>query len=240
MRPAIKIKNIKVNLGKNFFALKDVNLEFQTGKITGLIGPSGAGKTTLMRCIVGRQKITSGSIEILGTEAGSKKLRAEVSYMTQNVSIYNDLTVKQNLAYFSTMQGMSGRAKKQVVDKIIETLDLNKNVNQIASSLSGGQRQRLSLAVALIGYKPIMILDEPTVGLDPVLREQMWELFRKLASEGKTILISSHVMDEAERCDDLVLVRDGKIIAHETPRELCLKTESKNVEESFLKLVGAL
>jgi ABC-2 type transport system ATP-binding protein len=233
---AVKIKNLSVKVGKDFLALKRVNVELPEGKIVGFIGPSGAGKTTLIRTIVGRQKITGGSVQVFDIPAGSPKLRAQMSYMTQEVSVYPDLTVTQNLNYFATMFGLKKRERKPAIRDILEVVDLKPQANQIARSLSGGQKQRTSLAIALIGYPKLMVLDEPTVGLDPVLREQLWALFRDLAKKGTTLIISSHVMDEAERCDDLILLRDGKLVAHGSPEALCTQTGTKSVEESFLKL----
>jgi ABC-2 type transport system ATP-binding protein len=234
----IQISNLSVILGENFPALVDVNLDLPRGKVIGFIGPSGAGKTTLIRAIVGRQSFKSGKIIIDGIAAGSPKLRSQISYMTQELSVYPDLTVTENLGYFSTMFGLSKADSKKIVQTILSTVEMADFKNQLVSKLSGGQKQRVSLAVALIGSPPLMVLDEPTVGLDPVLREQLWELFRQLALKGTTLIISSHVMDEAERCDDLVLIREGKILAHDTPKNLIASTGTKTVEQSFLKLVG--
>ena len=237
MEFAIEIKNVSVVLSGHFRALKTVNLSLQAGKIIGFIGPSGAGKTTLIRSIVGRQKISHGRIFVLGLPAGSAILRSSVSYMTQEISAYPDLTVEQNLRYFATMFGVNRSHLKREVESVLKTVDLTSKASHLVDKLSGGQKQRVSLGIALIGNPAIMVLDEPTVGLDPVLREEMWQLFRSLVVQGRTIIVSSHAMDEAERCDDLVLIRDGKILTHDTPTELCQRTGSKTVEESFLKLV---
>jgi len=236
---AIEINHVGVTLGtKHFKALQDVSLHLAAGKIIGFIGPSGAGKTTLIRSIVGRQKLASGSINVFDLPAGAKQLRSEVSYMTQESSVYNDLTVNENLEYFATMLGIPRKGLKGEVVRIIETVELKPQAKQLVGSLSGGQRQRVSLAIALLGKPKLLVLDEPTVGLDPALREQLWALFHKLSSQGNTLIISSHVMDEAERCDDLVLIRDGKVLAHDSPAELCKKTHTQTVEQSFLKLIG--
>ena len=236
--PAVKIQNLTVVLGGKFTALKAIDLALSEGRITGFIGPSGAGKTTLIRSIVGRQKLTNGSITIFGLPAGSPRLRAQLSYMTQETSVYIDLSASENLIYFATMFGIKRKAVPALVADILQTVDLTKQADQLASKLSSGQRQRLSLAVALIGLPKLMVLDEPTVGLDPVLRERLWKLFRQLADGGTTLIISSHVMEEAERCDDLLLIRDGSVLAHGSPQELCRQTATKSVEASFLKLVG--
>lgn len=238
MNTAVHIKNLNIVLSKSFEALKDVSLELETGKIIGFIGPSGAGKTTLIRSIVGRQKLSKGSISIFGIHAGDKKLRDDISYMTQESSVYSDLTVYENLEYFATMIGIPRRDIKSEVARLLKTINLEPQVNQLVGSLSGGQKQRVSLGIALLGKPKLLVLDEPTVGLDPALREQLWHLFRALAKQGNTLIISSHVMDEAERCDDLVLIRNGEILAHDTPKKLCESTESPSVEQAFLKLIG--
>jgi ABC-2 type transport system ATP-binding protein len=237
MQTAIEAKNLSVVYKSGFKALDGVDLELQAGKITGFIGPSGAGKTTLVRVLVGRQKITSGQATVLGRPAGSGSLRGQFSYMTQSLSVYPDLTVTENLDYFAHMLGLSGTEAKNAVFEAIQRVDLRPQSKQVVSNLSGGQKQRASLAVALLGDPPILFLDEPTVGLDPVLREQLWELFRELAAKGKTVIVTSHVMDEADRCDDLVLIRAGQVLAHGSPKELCNQTHSRSVEESFIKLV---
>ncbi|HVX24477.1 MAG TPA: ABC transporter ATP-binding protein [Candidatus Saccharimonadales bacterium] len=239
MDQAIVIKKLSVTLGGQVQALRNVDLALPTGQTIGIIGPSGAGKTTLIRSIVGRQKITHGSIEVFGQPAGSASLRSQSSYMTQNLSVYPDLTVRQNLEYFAVMAGSRyQRGSKQVVANVLETIELATQANQLVATLSGGQKQRASLGVALLAKPPLLVLDEPTVGLDPVLRDKLWQLFHQLAEQGSTLVISSHSMDEAARCDDLVLIRDGRVIAHEAPAALLKRTATKNVEAAFLQLVG--
>ncbi|HEY8999684.1 MAG TPA: ABC transporter ATP-binding protein [Candidatus Saccharimonadales bacterium] len=234
---SMQIKNVSVRLGGKD-VLHRVSVELPAGNVVGFIGPSGAGKTTLIRSIVGRQKIAEGSITVAGLPAGSPGLRKRMSYMTQEVSVYGDLTVTQNLRYFASMSGMPRKQIKAAIAETLKAVDMTPQASQVAGSLSGGQKQRLSLAIALLGKPEFMVLDEPTVGLDPLLREQLWKLFRELVANGTTLLISSHVMDEAERCDDLLLIREGKVLAHDSPHKLCERTGSKTVEESFLKLVG--
>jgi ABC-2 type transport system ATP-binding protein len=238
METAVKIKNVSVTLGGHFKALKNINLELPIGKTIGFIGPSGAGKTTLIRGIVGSLRIISGEISIFDVQAGSATLREQVSYMTQELSVYPDLTVHENLKYFITMSGQPRRKSLGILKEVLDLVDMTNKSDSLVSDLSSGQKQRVSLAVALIGSPKLMVLDEPTVGLDPVLRERLWSLFAKLASQGTTLIISSHSMDEAKRCDDLVLIRDGKLVAHSSPKELLQRTGTKTVEESFLKLVG--
>lgn len=234
---AIDIKDLSVRLRGDFIALESVSLKVKDGSIIGLIGPSGAGKTTLIRSIVGRQKIASGQVQVLGQPAGSPALRNKLRYMTQSRSIYNDLTVFQNLDYFATMFDIVKPQRVKQIKQVLDLLDIASYRDRLVSSLSGGQQQRVSLAVCLLGDASLLVLDEPTVGLDPVLREQIWSLLRSQAKAGKTIIISSHVMDEAERVDQLVLLRDGKVIAHDTPAGFCRKTDSQSVEAGFIKAI---
>jgi ABC-2 type transport system ATP-binding protein len=238
METAVRVKNLSITLGGHFRALKNINLELPSGKIIGFIGPSGAGKTTLIRSIVGSLRLTSGNISVFDEPAGSPKLRQELSYMTQELSVYLDLTVRENLKYFVTMTGQPRKKIAEIVSDVLRKVDMTDKSDSLVSNLSSGQKQRVSLAVALIGSPRLMVLDEPTVGLDPVLRENLWNLFAKLASQGTTLIISSHSMDEAGRCDDLVLIRDGSLIAHSSPEELLERTGTRTVEASFLKLVG--
>lgn len=235
---AVKINKLSVVLDGAVQALKDVSLELPTGKMIGLIGPSGAGKTTLMRSIVGRLKIGDGCIDIFGHPAGSAVLRREISYMTQELSIYSDLTVTENLIYFATMFGQNKSEAKDNVSRVLSLVDLTDKSDEMVDNLSGGQKQRVSLAIALIDSPKMMVLDEPTVGLDPVLRDNLWKLFKQLSDQGTTLIISSHSMDEASRCDDIVLVRDGEVIAHSSPDDLLKNTNTDTVEQAFLKLVG--
>jgi ABC-2 type transport system ATP-binding protein len=235
MESIISIKALTVMLG-GFTALDDVSLTLPAGKIIGFIGPSGAGKTTLIRVIVGRQRPSSGSAEVLGNIAGSAPLRPRLRYMTQENSVYEDLTVMQNLKYFARMNGLRRKEILPACHRALKQVDMTAKADVLVTNLSGGQKQRVSLAVSLLGDPELLVLDEPTVGLDPVLRADLWELFHKLVAAGKTIIISSHVMDEAERCDDLVLIRNGKIVAHDTPVQLCDREKVSSVEDAFLKL----
>ncbi len=239
MESAVQVKDLSVTLGGHVAALQHVDLELPLGKITGFIGPSGAGKTTLIRSIVGRLHVAPGTVTVLGEPAGSKALRSTVRYMTQELSVYPDLTVGENLAYFCRMAGLNRKESKHTVNRLLETMELKSKTRTLVSELSGGQKQRVSLAIALIGKPKLMVLDEPTVGLDPVLREKLWKLFHELVAQGTTLIVSSHSMDEAQRCDDLVLIREGSVIAHDAPDELLKRTHTDNVEQAFLKLVGA-
>lgn len=233
MEAIIQIKNLSVVLGGRFNALHNIDVDLAAGKVIGFIGPSGAGKTTLIRSIVGRQKISKGSIQVSGMNAGSAELRSHIGYMPQQAAAYSDLSVRQNLRYFARMKGL-GKAEAEAV---IKDVDLTKHAGQLVSTLSGGQKSRVSLGIALLGKPRLLVLDEPTVGVDPVLRRQLWQLFRELAGEGSTLIVSSHVMDEAGRCDDLLLIRDGRVLAHDSPTDFCQRTGAKTVEEGFLKIV---
>ncbi len=215
--------------------LDSLTFEVQPGVLTGLIGPSGAGKTTLMRVMVGLQIPSRGTLVIDEKPAGDKALRRAIGYVTQDPAIYDDLTVEQNLRYFARLL----QADKHSVKRVIKAVDLTKQTHQLAATLSGGQRARVSLAIALLGDPDVLILDEPTVGLDPVLRHSLWKLFQILADKGKTIIISSHVMDEAERCENVLLLRGGALLWADSRHKLLRETGTRHVEDAFLKIVGA-
>lgn len=202
--------------------------------MTGLLGPSGCGKSTLMRSIVGVQRITSGTITVFGEQAGARALRDQIGYVTQAASVYDDLTVAENLAFFARVLGVD-RAR---VEHCIELVDLAAYRERVVAQLSGGQRSRVSLAVAMLGEPKLVVLDEPTVGLDPVLRKELWETFHGFADDGAAVFVSSHVMDEADRCDRLLLMRTGVIIADGSPQELREKTGAEDIEAAFLTLVA--
>ena len=213
--------------------LSALSFRVRKGTITGLLGPSGAGKTTLMRSTVGVQQLTKGTLKVLGLPAGDKRLRSRIGYVTQSPAIYHDLTVRQNVRYFATLT----RASADDVERVIHQVRLDEQAKQLVETLSGGQKARVSLAIALLGDPELLVLDEPTVGLDPLLRRELWLLFRQLADKGKTLVISSHVMDEAEHCDDLLLVREGDIIWNDSKERLLERTKKKTVEDAFLQLV---
>ncbi len=221
--------------------LHDLSFTVPPGRITGLLGPSGCGKSTLMRAVAGTQAKVTGTLDVLGRPAGHPTLRTRVGYVTQAPSVYADLTVRQNLAYFAAVLD-PGRAaadrRRANITRAITDVDLTTHADALAGSLSGGQRSRVSLAVALLGTPELLVLDEPTVGLDPVLRRDLWQLFHDLAAtRGTTLLVSSHVMDEAERCDRLLLMREGAILADDTPEALRARTGTETVEAAFLHLV---
>jgi ABC-2 type transport system ATP-binding protein len=229
---AISVRSLRVVRGGRV-VLDDVGFSVPPGQVTGLLGPSGCGKSTLMRSIVGVQKIDSGSVEVLGRPAGTKGLRRLVGYVTQAPSVYADLTVTENLHFFARVLG----AAPDDVDRVLSAVDLSSHADALVDRLSGGQRSRVSLGVALLGSPQVLVLDEPTVGLDPVLRRDLWALFHNLASGGVTVLVSSHVMDEAQRCQRLLLMREGLLIADESPDALLARTNTDDVEAAFLDIV---
>lgn len=227
MKALIRADDLSITRGKNYI-LHDLTFDLQEGNITGIIGPSGSGKTTLLRAIVGVQQ-HQGSLNVLGHPAGAAENRGRIGYMTQSASVYEGLTVAQNLQYFAQLSGTTSR-----VEETIEFLGLSEQRDQKVSTLSGGQRNRVSLGAALVGKPALLVLDEPTVGLDPLTRENIWSHLRSL---GTSILISSHVMDEAARCDDILLLRDGQLLAHSSPAELLVAGDARNLDEAFLNLI---
>ncbi len=230
--PAIEVCDLRVERGARL-VLSGVSVSVARGRVVGLLGPSGSGKTTLMRAIVGVQVIQSGEVTVLGLPAGTPSLRRRVAYVTQAPSVYSDLDVRQNLEYFARLLGVGGH---RVAD-VIRTVGLVGYERQLVGRLSGGESARVSLGVALLGEPELLVLDEPTVGLDPVLRRELWQAFHSLSDAGATLLVSSHVMDEAERCDELLLMRKGAILAGGTPEALIARTGADSVEGAFLTLV---
>jgi ABC-2 type transport system ATP-binding protein len=231
-RPAVQVAGLTVARGGKP-VLEQLSFDIAGGRITGLLGPSGAGKTTLIRCIVGVQTIGAGSVTVLGLPAGHSDLRARLGYVTQSPSVYLDLSVTENVRYFASLYGL-GRA---AADQAIADVGLTSAANQLAGNVSGGQLSRVSLACALVGQPDLLVLDEPTVGQDPVLREELWDKFRSLADAGVTVIVSSHVMDEATRCDRLLLIRAGDVIADGTPGRVMADAGATDMDQAFLNLV---
>ena len=232
MTNSVTVEGLRVRRG-NRTVLHDVSFAAPAGSITGLLGPSGCGKTTLMRAVVGVQIVEAGTVTVLGHPAGSAQLRDKIGYATQNPSVYADLTVTEALRYFAAVL----RAPATDVARVIDEVGLTSHADHLVGELSGGQLNRASLAVALLGKPELLVLDEPTVGLDPVLRDELWTLFRRLADRGVTLLVSSHVMDEAARCERLLLMREGRILADDTPDALRTATGTPDLEQAFLRLV---
>ncbi|MFS8497416.1 MAG: ABC transporter ATP-binding protein [Micromonosporaceae bacterium] len=232
MDTAIEVADLVVDRGRRR-VLNGLNVRIAAGVVTGLIGPSGSGKTTLIRAIVGTQVIRSGRVTVLGHPAGAPALRRQVGYLTQAPSVYNDLTVRENVRYFARLYGLDAAA----ADRTIHEVGLADHAGALVGNLSGGQRSRASLACALVGRPRVLVLDEPTVGQDPVLRDELWSRFHALAAEGTTVLVTSHVMDEAERCQRLLLIRDGEIIADGTPPEIKSAAGADDLDTAFLHLI---
>jgi ABC-2 type transport system ATP-binding protein len=225
-------EDLLVYRGKNR-VLQGLTMKLRAGSITGLIGPSGCGKTTLLRSLVGVQKITSGTLTLLGEKAGAKPLRHRVAYTSQSLSVYRDISVRANVTYFARLVG----ASREDIDRALETTELTDIAHRAVSSLSGGQASRASLACALVGAPEVLILDEPTVGLDPLTRESLWTSFRSFAKRGTTLIVSSHMLEEATRCDEVLLMREGRFLAQAPIHQLQKQTATDSPEAAFLALI---
>jgi ABC-2 type transport system ATP-binding protein len=232
MDTAIEVRDLVVERGKRL-VLHGVTCDIPAGTVTGLLGPSGSGKTTLIRAVVGVQIVKSGTVTVLGEPAGSAALRRTVGYVTQAPSVYADLSVRENARYFASLYGLDATA----ADQAIADVGLADAAGQLVGNLSGGQRSRASLACAMIGTPRLLVLDEPTVGQDPVLRADLWGKFHALADQGTTLLVSSHVMDEAGRCDRLLLIREGRLIGDDSPAAIRAMAGTDDLEEAFLRLI---
>lgn len=232
MDAAVTVTDLVVHRGRRR-VLHGLSATVPRGQVTGLLGPSGSGKTTLMRALVGVQVVQSGTVTVLGEPAGSPGLRSRVGYVTQAPSVYGDLTVRENARFFASLYGQDAAA----ADAALADVGLADAAGQLVTDLSGGQQGRVSLACALVGAPELLVLDEPTVGLDPVLRVELWDRFHALAAAGTTLVVSSHVMDEAGRCDRLLLLREGRLLSDSTPQELRDATGTDDLEQSFLTLV---
>lgn len=233
----VSIKNVSKRYGKNE-VLKDINLEIESGEIFGLLGPSGAGKTTLVRQLVGLEMASEGENYLFEEKMPSLKLIERIGYMAQSDALYTELSAKENLEFFASLFGLKGTHRNKRILEVMQLVDLSDHLNKLVTNYSGGMKRRLSLASALLHEPELLILDEPTVGIDPVLRQSIWAGFYDLKSQGKTLIVTTHVMDEAEKCDRLGLIRDGRLIAVGTPAELKEKTGSSSVEEAFLAYGG--
>jgi ABC-2 type transport system ATP-binding protein len=227
--PAVEMRGLSVERGGRT-VLSEIDARLSAGRVTGLFGPSGSGKSTLIRAIAGVQSHVRGSITVLGERPGSPTVRGRLGYMTQAPSVYEDLTVQENVRYFAAIRGGE-------VGAVLDRVQLSGCSGQLVRNLSGGQRARVSLAAALVGNPRLLLLDEPTVGLDPLLRRDLWRLFRELVGEGAALLVSSHVLDEGRHCDELILLRDGRIVAQLTPEELSLRTGTEDLDEAFIRLI---
>jgi ABC-2 type transport system ATP-binding protein len=232
MTSAIEVADLVVHRGARP-VLHGLSCTVPQGSVTGLLGPSGSGKTTLLRAVVGVQVVRSGTVTVLGRPAGDAKLRREIGYLTQAPSVYADLTVRENARYFAALHGL-GAAR---ADEAVRDVGLAQAASQLVGNLSGGQRSRASLACVIVSRPKVLILDEPTVGQDPVLRDELWAQFRGLARAGSTVVVSSHVMDEANRCDRLLLIREGALIADDTPAAVKAAAGTDDLNQAFLTLI---
>ena len=230
-KPAIVVRGLRVVRG-GATILRGIDLDVPAGTIFGLVGPSGSGKTTLIRAIVGLQRIAGGEVRVSGLPAGSGKLRAGIGYMPQLTAVYNDLTGRENLRFLAAVY----RVPVARVDEVLRLVDLAEAADRTVATYSGGQRQRVALATALLPSPRLLILDEPTVGLDPRLRHRLWSQFRAWADAGTTLLVSTHVMDEAARTDRLAFLADGALVAEGPPAELLVRTGAADLETAVLRL----
>lgn len=235
MNPAIKVENVSKSFSKKV-VLQSVDLSIEKGQLYGLIGPSGAGKTTLVKMIVGMEKADNGEIQVLNTKMPNLAILQEIGYMAQSDALYAELTGEENLKFFASLYKLKKDEQKNRIAYASGLVNLTDDLKKRVSAYSGGMKRRLSLAIALIQDPKILILDEPTVGIDPELKLSIWnELLRLKNAEGKTIIVTTHVMDEAERCDYVAMVRDGRILTSGTPAELKEKYQVERFDEVFLK-----
>ena len=231
MDTIVKARDLSKHFGP-IRAVDGMDMAVRAGEIYGLLGPNGSGKTTLIRLLIGLLRPTSGSVSTLGQDMPNKAILAQVGYMTQASALYEDLTARENIAFFAEMCGGASRAR---IDEVVALIDLQDRADSLVHTLSGGMKQRTSLACALVHRPRLLLLDEPTVGVDPQLRAAFWEYFRQLANEGVTLIVSSHVMDEAERCDRLGFIRQGKLLAEGSADELRTQAGTATLEEAFLR-----
>lgn len=234
---AIEFKQVVKQFGK-FTALDGMNLQVRAGELYGLIGPNGAGKTTSIRVLTGLQRATKGEVKVLGKKPQDPSVRPLVGYMPQETALYVDLTVRENLELFGRLYGLSKKALAARIKDLLEFVNLAKWADTVITDLSGGMQHRASLAAALLPKPKLLVLDEPTVGVDPELRATFWERFADMQKEGTTILITTHYMDEALRCERVGLVNHGKLIAEGAPSELMERAGAATLEDAFLKLAG--
>ena len=232
--PAVEAIALTRNFGP-IHAVDGIDLALSPGRIYGLLGPNGAGKTTLIRLLAGLARPTSGEARILGTRMPSRPMLGQIGYMPQAEALYPDLSVAENLRFFGALQGAN---RPDAIARVAALVELSDRLGSPVAELSGGMRRRLSLACTLVHEPPVLFLDEPTVGVDPALRVQFWSHFRRLAADGTTILVASHVMDEADRCDELLFVRSGTVIAHGTGASLRAAAGTDNLETAFLQFAG--
>jgi ABC-2 type transport system ATP-binding protein len=232
--PAVEAVALRKDFGE-IHAVDGIDMSLPPGRIYGLLGPNGSGKTTLIRLLTGLASATAGTAKVLGVTMPSRTNLARIGYMTQSDGIYPELSVWENLSFFAALYGQTDKAQLHAA---LEFVELDTRAGTPAQDLSGGMRRRLSMACALAHRPTVLFLDEPTVGVDPALRVQFWDHFHRLAADGATLLVSSHVMDEADRCDELLFIRNGHVLAQGTPAELRTRAGTDNLETAFLSFAG--
>lgn len=238
MNPIVHIEHVTKHFGKQE-VLKGIDLDIFEGEIFGLLGPSGAGKTTLVKQLVGLELPTSGQNTIFNVKLPSLDVISKIGYMAQSDALYGELTARENLQFFASLYGLNGARQKERIQACMEIVQLLDHIDKPVSTYSGGMKRRLSLAISLLHEPKLLILDEPTVGIDPLLRKSIWDSFYELKKAGVTILVTTHVMDEADKCDRLGMIRDGRLIAVGTPQYLKESMHSSSLEEVFLSYGGA-
>lgn len=233
----INIDDLSKSFGKNR-VLSHISLQVNDCEIFGLLGPSGAGKTTLVKIIAGIEEATTGAVDVLNTAMPNLAVMQKIGFMAQSDALYAELNAYENLDFFASIYGLKGSYKKKRIQQVLQFVNLSDDMKKPIHSFSGGMKRRLSLAISMLHEPEILILDEPTVGIDPVLRKSIWEELSHLAQNGTTIVVTTHVMDEAEKCDRLGMIRDGKLIAAGSPSQLKQNTNSATLEEAFLHFGG--
>lgn len=233
----VSIRNVSKKFGKQQ-VLFNINLDIKKGEIFGLLGPSGAGKTTLVKELAGLDTPTTGENLVLGTKMPNLNVINRIGYMAQSDALYEDLSAKENLQFFASLFGLKGKEKNNRIQAVMELVDLQDHTQKLVAGYSGGMKRRLSLAIALLHEPELLILDEPTVGIDPVLRKKIWDAFENLNKHGTTIIVTTHVMGEAEKCHRLGLIRSGELIAEGTPQQLKENTNTDSIEDAFLVYGG--
>ncbi|RUS47166.1 ABC transporter ATP-binding protein [Cohnella sp. AR92] len=235
--PAIELRKLTRTYGSRT-VLSEISLEIRRGELFGLLGPSGSGKTTLVKQIMGLDAPSGGTVTLLGERMPVRSALQRVGYMAQSDALYNELTGRENLEFFASLYGLSGARRKERIGSVMKLVDLTEHLNKPTAAYSGGMKRRLSLAVSLLHEPELLLLDEPTVGIDPVLRRSIWEELLALRARGITIVLTTHVMDEADRCDRIGLIRDGKLTAVDTPEGLKQTSGKATIEEAFIALGG--
>jgi len=235
----IQLQDVSKSFGKKE-VLRNIHFSVEKGEIFGLLGPSGSGKTTLVKCIIGMEKATNGKIEVLNTIIPNLPITLKIGFMAQSDALYQDLTAYENVDFFASLYGLKGRYKKERIKYVLSLVNLLEDQHKRVSDYSGGMKRRLSLAISLLHEPEVLILDEPTVGIDPILRQSIWNELEELRKKGTTIVVTTHVMDEAEKCTKLGMIREGQLIAIGTPGELKERIQVRTIEEAFLSYGGAM